>query len=65
MKLHRELGITQKSGYFMAQRLREAWSSGENKMGGPLEVDETFMGGKEKASMSTRETILSALREKP
>lgn len=48
MKLHRELGITQKSAYFMAQRLREAWPSREHKMEGPLEVDETFMGGKEK-----------------
>lgn len=27
MKLHRELGITQKSAYFMAQRLRKAWES--------------------------------------
>ncbi len=28
MKLHRDLKITQKSAYFMAQRLREAWSGG-------------------------------------
>ena len=26
MKLHRDLGITQKSAYFLGQRLREAWS---------------------------------------
>ena len=48
MKLHRELGITQKSAYFMAQRLREAWTVEEDKMKGPVEVDETFIGGKEK-----------------
>ncbi len=42
IKLHRELGITQKSAYFMAQRLREAWPPTSNEtMGGPVEVDET------------------------
>ena len=48
MKLHRDLKITQKSAYFMAQRLREAWSDSPGGMIGPVEVDETFVGGKEK-----------------
>ena len=48
MRLHRDLKITQKSAYFMAQRLREAWSESPTNMAGPLEVDETFIGGKEK-----------------
>ena len=48
MRLHRDLKITQKSAYFMAQRLREAWSESLTGMAGPLEVDETFVGGKEK-----------------
>ena len=48
MKLHRDLGITQKSAYFMAQRLREAWSEPPSDMDGPVEVDETYMGGKAK-----------------
>ena len=47
MKLHRDLKITQKSAYFMAQRLREAWSENPGGMTGPVEVDETFVGGKE------------------
>ena len=46
MRLHRDLKITQKSAYFMAQRLREAWSESPTNMAGPLEVDETFIGGK-------------------
>ena len=48
MKLHRDLGITQKSAYFMAQRLREAWSDRMSGMEGPVEVDETFVGGRER-----------------
>ena len=48
MRLHRDLKITQKSAYFMGQRLREAWSDSPGGMLGPVEVDETFIGGKEK-----------------
>ncbi len=50
MKLHRDLKITQKSAYFMAQRLRET-SSDFISFGGPVEVDESYFGGK-KANMS-------------
>ena len=48
MRLHRDLKITQKSAYFMAQRLREAWTEGHGAMAGPVEVDESHVGGKEK-----------------
>ena len=48
MRLHRDLNITQRSAWFMAQRLREAWNEGIPEMAGTFEVDETFMGGKEK-----------------
>ena len=50
MKLHRDLGITQKSAWFMVQRLRESWQilAGADKMEGPVEIDEVYIGGKEK-----------------
>ena len=48
MKLHRDLNITQKSAYFLAQRLREAWSEFSGDMDGPVEADETYVGGKAK-----------------
>ena len=48
MKLHRDLGITQRSAWFLAHRLREAWKDNGTLFAGPVEVDETFIGGKEK-----------------
>ena len=51
MRLHRELGITQKSAWFMLHRLRKAAESGHGMFAGPVEVDETYMGGK-RANMS-------------
>ena len=48
MKLHRDLGITQRSAWFLAHRLREAWKDQSSQFVGPVEVDETFIGGKEK-----------------
>ena len=47
MKLHRDLGITQKSAWHMAHRIREALSTESSKFTGPVEVDETYIGGKE------------------
>ena len=47
MKLHRDLGITQKSAWFLSHRIREALTAELEKMEGPVEVDETYIGGKE------------------
>lgn len=48
MEVHRALGITQKSAWFMLQRLRLAMQDDffGSKLGGEVEVDETFIGGK-------------------
>ncbi|MCY4260134.1 MAG: IS1595 family transposase, partial [Rhodobacteraceae bacterium] len=48
MRLHRCLGITQKSAWFMAQRIREAWKQDGGLFDGPIEFDETYIGGKRK-----------------
>ena len=49
MKLHRELNIRQASAWHMMQRIREAFDDGRGlAMPGPVEADETYIGGKEK-----------------
>ena len=48
MKLHRELEITQKSAWFMAHRIRKAFDNDDGPFGGPVEIDETYFGGKER-----------------
>ena len=47
MQLSKELGITQKSAWFMLQRLREACKDDGGPLSGIVEVDETYVGGKE------------------
>lgn len=43
----RDLGVTQKTAWFMLHRLRLAMQTGSfSKLGGEVEVDETFIGGK-------------------
>jgi transposase-like protein len=46
-ELGRALGTTQKSAWFMLHRIRLAMQTGSfNKFTGPVEVDESFIGGK-------------------
>ena len=48
MKLHRELGISQKAAWFMLHRLRLAFDAETGPFTRPVEVDETHIGGKRK-----------------
>jgi transposase-like protein len=46
-EVHRAIGITQKSAWFMDHRIRFALGLGPgNKLSGQIEADETFIGGK-------------------
>ena len=47
MKLHRDLGVTQKTAWHLAHRIRTMWKAGQFPLLGPVEADETFIGGKE------------------
>lgn len=48
LKLHRDLGVTQKTAWHLAHRLREAMSTEDFLFCGPVEADETYVGGLEK-----------------
>ena len=54
MKLHRDIGVTQKTAWFMLQRIREAWESDDWPFTGPIEIDETYMGGRERNKHKSR-----------
>lgn len=47
MQLAREIGITQKSAWFVLHRLREACGPDLEKLRGIIEIDETYIGGLE------------------
>lgn len=48
MQLAKEIGITQKSAWFVLHRLREACGPNLEKLKGIIEIDETYVGGVEK-----------------
>jgi transposase-like protein len=66
-EIHRSLGVTQKSAWFMLQRIRYAMqSSSSGKLGGPggqIESDETFVGGKAKNMHANRRAQFRVARE--
>jgi transposase-like protein len=46
-EIHRAIGVTQKTAWFMLQRIRLAMQDETGgKLGGEVEVDETYIGGK-------------------
>jgi transposase-like protein len=47
MQLAKEIGITQKSAWFVLHRLREACGDDLTTLQGIVEIDETYVGGKE------------------
>ncbi len=47
LQLSKEIGITQKSAWFVLQRLREACGNDPTVLSGIVEIDETYIGGKE------------------
>jgi transposase-like protein len=60
----RDVGVTQKSAWFMLHRIRYAMKNNSlRKMGstgGPVEVDETFVGGKPKNMHASRRAKLQS-----
>ncbi|MDE0270128.1 MAG: IS1595 family transposase [Gammaproteobacteria bacterium] len=59
MKLHRDLEITQKSAWHLAHRLRKAFENDGPLFSGPVEADETYIGGKRKNMPKAKRAELS------
>jgi transposase-like protein len=64
-EIHRAIGVTQKSAWFMLHRIRVALRTGSfSKIGGEgseVEVDETFIGGKMKNMHKEKQARVRAL----
>ena len=60
MRLHRDLNVTQRTAWHMAHRIREAWKEPDDlPFAGPVEADETLIGGRAKTMRSKRRKRLS------
>ena len=62
MKLHRDIGVSQPTAWFMLHRIREAWmpkTGGGKPFEGPVEADETYMGGKRKNMSNAKRAELA------
>ena len=56
LKLHRDIGVSQPTAWFMLHRIREAWADEDTDepFDGPVEVDETYVSGKRR-NMSNKQ----------
>ena len=59
MKLHRDIGVSQPTAWFMLQRIRAAFGTKRPfEMTGPVEVDESYFGGLEKNKHNSKKANL-------
>jgi len=64
-EIGRSLGVTQKTGWFMLHRIRLALQEGTfNKMGGRVESDETFIGGRDRFRHKGKKHVVSGWKGK-
>ena len=59
MKLHRDLNINQRSAWFLAHRIRVALSEEGGIFSGPVEVDESYFGGRRRNMGNARRKELA------
>ena len=57
MRLHRDLKMTQSTAWHLMQRIRQSFVDTGNPLTGPVEVDETFIGGKEANRHASKKSL--------
>lgn len=56
VQLAKQVGVTQKTAWFMDHRIRKAMKQGRGQLFGTIEADETYVGGKEKNKHRSKRT---------
>ena len=60
LKFHRDIGVLQPTAWLMMQRIREAWAgTGEGPFAGPIEFNETYIGGKRRNMLNAKRKELA------
>ena len=60
MKLHRDVSVTQKTAWHLVHRIRRSMATGSaSRFVGPVEVDETYIGGKRRNMPKSKREALT------
>jgi transposase-like protein len=68
MQMKRDLGVSYKTAWYLYHRIREIMAEGDiAKLGGTVEIDETYVGGKQKGKgvyfgKKQKQTVLGAIQ---